>query len=124
MGRITKNHKPGALNPFAVFGLRADDFVLTQYGAGLHFKRAVKHLFERGEAGALTIGPRVPLLKHLNVAKVMDYQHHLETRLDALEKTRDALLRENGIYQERVRVLLHQLNTALKGEAKQDWTGI
>ena len=43
--------------------------MLTQYGAKPHFKRAVKHLFERGEAGTLTIGPRVPLLKHLNVAK-------------------------------------------------------
>ena len=48
-----------ALNPFAVFGLRADDVLLTHNGARLRFKVLVKHVFESGDLGATTGDPRV-----------------------------------------------------------------
>ena len=43
---------------------------MTQEGVRRQFKVAVKYLYERGPAGtATTVGPWVPQLKDLNVAK-------------------------------------------------------
>lgn len=69
-----------ALNPFAAFELRADDLLLTQYGTRLHFKLAVKHVFESGDLGAKTSGPGVPLWKHLTVAKDMLFGDSVSSR--------------------------------------------
>ena len=65
---IEEQPNRGAQNKFGVFGLRADDVLLTHNGARLHFKQLVKYVFNSGDHGARTDGPRVSLWRHLNMA--------------------------------------------------------
>lgn len=63
------------LDPFAVFGLHADDGQLTMRGARHHFRRVVMpHVFERGTAAASS-GARVPTWQQVNVAKETMLEH-------------------------------------------------
>ena len=59
------------VNPFAVLGLRAGELeALTQEALHQHYKRAVKHLHEKGpQQLGLTVGPNVPKMSHFNSAK-------------------------------------------------------
>lgn len=55
-----------------MLGLPAENAGLTQYGTLKHLKKRVaKHVFERGNATPLTVGPLLPLWSHVNVAKNM-----------------------------------------------------
>ena len=58
------------LDPFAVFGLYADDQALTMRGARVHYRKVVMpHVFERGQQPAASSGPRVPTWAQVNQAK-------------------------------------------------------
>ena len=60
------------LDPFAVFGLHADDAALSMRGARVHYRKAVMpHVFERGAQPAASTGPRVPTWVQVNQAKDM-----------------------------------------------------
>ena len=74
-------------DPVCSFGLRADDVLLTHNGARLRFKVLVKHVFESGDLGARTSGPRIPLWKHLNVAKGTLFGDGVSSRRKAKEQT-------------------------------------
>lgn len=63
------------LDPFAVFGLHADDIWLSMSGARYHFRHVVMpHVFERNTAAASS-GPRVPTWQQVNIAKEMMLDH-------------------------------------------------
>ena len=60
------------LDPFAVFGLHADDGALSMRGARVHYRKVVMpHVFERGQQPAASNGPRVPTWAQVNQAKDM-----------------------------------------------------
>lgn len=52
-------------DPFAVFGLHTDDGALSQRGVRYHFKRVMKHVFERADRVTASSGPRIPMWKSL-----------------------------------------------------------
>lgn len=62
----------GDLDPFAVFGLHADDQELSKRGVRSHYRKVVMpHVFQRGSQAAATAGPRVPTWTQVNMAKDM-----------------------------------------------------
>ena len=70
---------PGGLDPFAVFGLHADDLAITSRGLRVHHRKQVMpHVFERAAGQAATTGQMVPLWQHVNSAYEL-----LKTRLRA-----------------------------------------
>lgn len=70
---------PQGLDPFAVFGLHADDTAITGRGLRVHHRKQVMpHVFERVAGQAATMGQRVPRWQHVNTAYEL-----LKTRLHA-----------------------------------------
>ena len=74
-----------ALDLFAVLGLPANIPALTQYGAYRHYvTRVCRHVFERADGVAGTVGPLVPLWSHVNVAKQRLFDDITPERFEAI----------------------------------------